>query len=77
MAVLTLLWAAVVWPAVADLRCALLCRRLAEACQELWELFINTDLATSRAVLDGLLQAQLVRRSDGRPRYIYLNVPGR
>ena len=77
VAVLTLLWAAVMWPAVADLRCALLCRSLAEACQRLGHLYINTDLATSQAVLDGLLQAQLGSDSDGRPRHILLHVPGR
>ena len=53
------------------------CRRLAEACPGLECLAINTDLATSRAVRDGLLRAQLGSHSDGRPRHIELTVPGR
>ena len=43
----------------------------------LCSLFINTDLATSRALLDGLLAARLGSDSDGEPRFILLRVPGR
>ena len=45
--------------AVADLRCALLCRRLVEACQRLKWLSINANKSTSQTVLDGLLAAKL------------------
>ena len=63
--------------AVADLRCSLLCRRLAEACQGLAFLFITADPGKSWDVLYGLHKAQLGNTSDGRPRDIRLLVPGR
>ena len=58
--------------AVGDLRCALLCRSLVKACHSLRVLAINTDLNTSRVVLDGLLAAQL-----GPNRSIQLWVSGK
>ena len=45
--------------AVGDLRCALPCRRMVEACGNLTEFAINADKGTSRTVVNGLLAAQL------------------
>ena len=58
--------------AVANLRCALLCRSLVNACRELKVLYINTDIGTSRTVLRGILAAQL-----GPNRTIQLVLPGK
>ena len=68
--------AAVVWPTVAGLRCALLCCSLAKACRKLGILYMNADKDTCEVVLDGLLQARPGNRSDGEP-LTYLLVPGR
>ena len=45
--------------AVADLRCALLCRSLVKACRSLTELHIYTDINATEAVLLRGLVAQL------------------
>ena len=44
--------------AVADLRCSLLCRRLALSCQNLVWLKINMDSDASEEVLKGFRDAQ-------------------
>ena len=60
-----------------ELSCALVCRRMAEACKSLEQLYINANLATSKAVLKGLNDAKLGSDSSGRPRTIHLRVSGR
>ena len=72
----TLLSAAVV-AAVGDLKCALLCRRLAEDCKGLWLVFINADTNTCQTLLQKLRQAELGGNSRGYPRFIRFYVPGR
>ena len=59
--------------AVADLRCSLLCRRLALRCDSLRVLQINMDSDTSEKVLEGLLNAELVTSRTNMKLY----VPGR
>ncbi|KAF0294914.1 hypothetical protein FJT64_007444 [Amphibalanus amphitrite] len=50
--------------------------RLVKSCRALWQLYLHCTADTGRAVLTALKEADLGRRSDGRPRFIYLFVPG-
>ena len=60
-AMFTLLPVAVVWPAMADLRRALLCRRMAEACLQLRILTMKADQDACQVVVDGLVDAERTR----------------
>ncbi|XP_043238993.1 uncharacterized protein LOC122390295 [Amphibalanus amphitrite] len=51
--------------------------RLVKSCRKLWWLYLHCTADTGRAVLTALKEADLGRRSDGRPRTIDLRIPGR
>ncbi|KAF0314139.1 hypothetical protein FJT64_015396 [Amphibalanus amphitrite] len=50
--------------------------RLVKSCRKLEFLYLHCTADTTRAVLTALKKADLGRDSDGRPRTIYLSVPG-
>ena len=60
-AMFTLLPVAVVWPAMADLRRVLLCRRMAEACRQLGLLTMKAEEDACQAAVNGLLEANRTR----------------